>query len=149
MSQNNHLANDERDSDLLSIIAALTLEDVKELQDDRRSSVASTISQDTLTDEELAVQLYAEEANSLLLFAQDAALAYSINTALRSDRSLIREMVREETTAIRDRRMALAMGTGRSITPAVKARIPEDPASLMSTDISESEEYVPDQLVLI
>lgn len=141
-NQANHSADDGRDSDLLSLIAALTLEDVKELQDHRRSSIVSASSQDTLSDEELAVQLYAEEANSLLLFAQDAALAYSINAALRSDRGLIREMVQEETAAIRDRRMALAMSAGRNISrPAAGVRVPDDPASFMSTDLSsESEE---------
>lgn len=141
-NQANHSADDGRDSDLLSLIAALTLEDVKELQDHRQSSIVSASSQDTLSDEELAVQLYAEEANSLLLFAQDAALAYSINAALRSDRGLIREMVQEETAAIRDRRMALAMSAGRNISrPAAGVRVPDDPASFMSTDLSsESEE---------
>ena len=138
---------ESRDSDLFSLIAALTLEDVEELQKDNRSSIFSSPSsanQDTLSDEELAVQLYAEEANSLLLFAQDAALAYSIQEALRTDRSLIREMVRQETQETRDHRMALALHAGRHTPePAFGAPKPEDPDLFVATDDSESEELVP------
>ncbi|CAL1696543.1 unnamed protein product [Somion occarium] len=119
-------------ADMLLLVASMTPEDVEDFQGHRNGKAA-----DAMTDEELAVQIYAEEANNLLILAQDSVFTRSLNTALRSDRSLIRQMVQEETSAIRDRRMALAMSSGRIDVPvSTRHSVADDPASLMSAETS-------------
>ncbi|TCD67541.1 hypothetical protein EIP91_012295 [Steccherinum ochraceum] len=97
--------------DLLHLVAELTLQDIQDIQDGRKGkSRYNTVP----TDEEIAFQLYAEEANGLLAFAGDAILARSIDDALKTDRGIIRQMVAMENVAFRDRQYALALSQGRA-----------------------------------
>ncbi|KAI0082222.1 hypothetical protein K474DRAFT_1655575 [Panus rudis PR-1116 ss-1] len=116
------------DIELLATIASLTLDDLKEVPRQRvnKPSISSVLS-----DEELAFQLYAQEARQLLSVTEDAIFARSINNALRTDRTLIRQLVAEETVALRDRRLALSMGAPRRA-PDVQC----DPSDLVVMETS-------------
>jgi len=94
----------------LALIASLALEDINDVQSRRKGKAKSGA---PLTDEEVAFQLFAEEANSLISFSHDAILARSVDSALRSDRSLLREFAAMEVAATRDRQFAVALAEGR------------------------------------
>ncbi|KAI8995299.1 hypothetical protein BD414DRAFT_410253 [Trametes punicea] len=104
---------EEKDLDdpatLLSLIAKLSLEDVNEL----RSQHVGARSDGTLTDEELALELFAEEATVLDTFARDMRVAQSLGRALESDADLLDDMARLEEMARRDREFAIAIAEGR------------------------------------
>lgn len=110
-----NLENTEGGSELLHLFATLSLQDIDEIQVNRKGKSRHDV---PLTDEELAFQLYTEEANSLLAFASDAILARSVDNALRTDRALIRQMVATENIAFRDRQYALALSQGRTPPPS-------------------------------
>ncbi|KAH8100561.1 hypothetical protein BXZ70DRAFT_1000275 [Cristinia sonorae] len=97
--------------DLLQLVATLSLQDINDVQANRKGKARQGA---LLSDEELAFQLYAEEANSLLTVANDAILASSIDEALKTDCAIIRQMVASENVAIRDRQLAMAMAQGRA-----------------------------------
>ncbi|THH20263.1 hypothetical protein EUX98_g8615, partial [Antrodiella citrinella] len=105
--------------DLLQLVAKLSLQDIDDLQANKKGKALDSA---PLTDEELAFQLYAEEANGLLTFATDAILARSIDEALRTDRPVIQQMVAAENTAVRDRQMALALSQSRAPPPPPPAQ---------------------------
>ncbi|KAI0662640.1 hypothetical protein C8Q70DRAFT_1089640 [Cubamyces menziesii] len=101
---------------LLSLIAAFTLEDVNEIkaQQDAKGQDGA------LTDEELALQLFAEEAGALDAMANDMLVAQSLDRALKADAGLLEEFARMEETARRDREYAIAISQGRR--PTYQAR---------------------------
>ncbi|KAL7285673.1 hypothetical protein ACG7TL_000778 [Trametes sanguinea] len=102
---------------LLALIAALALEDVKELQN-HRAGDGTAIS----ADEELALRLYAEEASALDTFAQDVVMAQSLEKAMETDAGLLEELARLEEMARRDREFAIALSQGRMPQPAQPQR---------------------------
>ncbi|KAI9057163.1 hypothetical protein FKP32DRAFT_1661796 [Trametes sanguinea] len=112
---------DEQASDdsavLLALIAAMALEDVKELQN-QRAGGGTAIS----ADEELALRLYAEEATALDTFARDVAMAQSLEKAMETDSGLLQEFARMEEMARRDREFAIALSQGRTPQPAQPQR---------------------------
>ncbi|KAI0374361.1 hypothetical protein BV20DRAFT_1033200 [Pilatotrama ljubarskyi] len=94
---------------LLSLIAALSLEDIDQVQGRRKGKAQDG----PLSDEELAFQLFAEEASALDTFARDVAFARSLDSALESDARLLEEYAQTEEMARRDREFARALAEGR------------------------------------
>ncbi|RDX56062.1 hypothetical protein OH76DRAFT_1452169 [Lentinus brumalis] len=96
---------------LLALIAAYSLEDVDSIQGRRKGK-------ETLggqpTDEELALELFAEEARALETLARDMVLAQSINQAICVDAALLAEHERAEEVARGDREIARAIAEGRT-----------------------------------
>ncbi|GJE85954.1 hypothetical protein PsYK624_020340 [Phanerochaete sordida] len=84
----------------LELIASLALLDIDCVQGCRKGKAQDGA---PLTDEELAFQLFAEEANSLLVVSRDAILAESIDNALHTDRTLLRAYATAEAQEARDR----------------------------------------------
>ncbi|KAI0786014.1 hypothetical protein C8Q75DRAFT_773761 [Abortiporus biennis] len=99
----------------LALIASLALEDIDNIRSQRKGKAKAGA---TISDEELAFRLFAEEANSLLGVAQDAVLAKSIDTALSTDRRILRDFASAEVAAIRDRQFAVALSEGCTTAPA-------------------------------
>ncbi|KAI0639212.1 hypothetical protein C8Q77DRAFT_1043749 [Trametes polyzona] len=99
---------------LLSLVAALSLEDIEHV---RRQSVltAGSPGSGSPNDEEFALQLFAEEALALESLARDMRLAQSLNTALEADTGLLEEIARSEEACRRDREYALALAAGRPL----------------------------------
>lgn len=108
------------DTSLLSLVAELTLKDVDDVAASRKGKGRATAE---ISDEELAFQLFAEEANSLLDFTKDAAFARSINYAMQTDIATVEEFLREEITAREDRELAVALSGGRSRAPPSRAAL--------------------------
>ncbi|TFK87946.1 hypothetical protein K466DRAFT_662662 [Polyporus arcularius HHB13444] len=110
---------------LLALIAAYSLEDVDSIQGRRKGK-------ETLggqpTDEELALELFAEEARALERLAHDMVLAQSINQAICMDAALLAEHERAEEVARGDREIARAIAEGR--TP------PEPPAASITDPVA-------------
>ena len=88
--------------ELLSLIAALSLQDVDEVYGRRKGKAVDG----PPSDEELALQLFAEEARALQVYAQDIELAQSIANA---DAELVAQYVQIEEFERRDREAAIAM----------------------------------------
>lgn len=106
---------------LLTLVAELTLKDVDDVAAGRKGKGRATAE---ISDEELAFQLFAEEANSLLDFTKDAAFARSINYAMQTDIATVEEILREEITAREDHELAVALSEGRSRAPPSRAALP-------------------------
>ncbi|OBZ78906.1 hypothetical protein A0H81_00576 [Grifola frondosa] len=94
---------------LLALVAQLSLEDIDLLQAGRKGKAKDTV----VTDEELALQLLAEDARALLNFTKDMAFARSLDRALDADYTLVEELARAEADARADREMAVALSDGR------------------------------------
>lgn len=90
----------------LALVASLALADIGAVQSRRKGKALHGT---PLTDEELAFQLFAEEANSLLAVSQDAIIAQSIDRALHDDRAILRTYAAAEAREMRDRDMALSL----------------------------------------
>ena len=118
------------DTDFLLLVATRSLQDVQDVTVKRKGKCkANTRS----SDEELAFQLYAEEANTLLALANDAIFARSIDDALRTDREEIRRMVAEEGVAFRDRQFALTLARGQNAPePSTTVRLARSTTSNVS-----------------
>ena len=86
--------------ELLSLIAALSLEDVDEVYGRRKGKAVDG----PPSDEELALQLFAEEAYALQVYARDIELAQSIANA-----ELLAQYAQIEDFELRDREAAIAM----------------------------------------
>ncbi|KZT06377.1 uncharacterized protein LAESUDRAFT_743524 [Laetiporus sulphureus 93-53] len=106
-------APDDDLTTILAMIAELCLDDIDNIESAHKGKgKAST----TPTDEEIALQLLAEDARSLLAVSKDAAFARSVDKALEADHALIEELVRMEATARHDREHAFALHRGRLLT---------------------------------
>lgn len=108
---------------LLALIAELCLEDVDDITAGRKGKSKASFAP---SDEEIAFELFAQEAKSLLDFTKDLTYARSIDSALETDRSLVEEHMRLETRAHEDREFALALSQGRvpvnrSIMPGISS----------------------------
>ncbi|OCH96607.1 hypothetical protein OBBRIDRAFT_13292 [Obba rivulosa] len=108
------------------VVAQLSLADIQAIQAGRKGKWRESTQ---LTDEEYALQLFAEEANALLRVAEDAIFAQSLAAAVDADRSALEELARDEVVARADREMALALHAGQ---PATQR--PSTPYSLFSID---------------
>jgi len=95
---------------LLALIAELCLEDVDDVAAGRKGKSKASF---TPSDEEIAFELFAQEAKSLLDFTKDLTYARSIDSALETDRALVEEHMRLEIRAHEDREFALALSQGR------------------------------------
>ena len=115
----------------LALAAALALQDIEEIEARRKGKAYDGR---PLTDEELAFQLFTEEANSLLAFAQDAAYAASIDKALDTDRAILRMYAASEARETRDRDMAFALsGQSRVASPEYATPdVDRNPVSLLT-----------------
>jgi hypothetical protein len=102
------------DVDLLSLVAALALEDIEDIQSHAKGKGRYNAGP---SDADIAMQLYAEEASQLLAYSKDAALAQSMDSAISSDRRVLAELVDEEISARHDREMAVALSEGRQPPP--------------------------------
>lgn len=115
-------------ADSLELIASLALLDIDRVQSAWKGKALDGV---PLTDEELAFQLFAEEANSLLVVSRDATLAESMDKALRTDRALLRAYANAEAQEARDRNVAFSL-SGQSPAPAPSYSAPGSPiASLV------------------
>ncbi|RPD81806.1 hypothetical protein L226DRAFT_555892 [Lentinus tigrinus ALCF2SS1-7] len=95
---------------LLSLVAAYSLEDVDQIQGRRKGKDRGG----PPSDEELAFELFADEARALELLTRDMALAQSIDQALCADATLLAEYERAEEIAMRDREIARTIFEGRT-----------------------------------
>ncbi|KAI0824160.1 hypothetical protein BC628DRAFT_1420258 [Trametes gibbosa] len=95
---------------LLSLIAALTLADVEEVQKRNKGKSRAGGPAD---DEMLAFELFAEEAAALDTLASDIRFAQSLDKALESDAHLLDDLARAEETCRRDREFAIALSKGQ------------------------------------
>ena len=120
--------------ELLSLIAALSLQYVDEVYGRRKGKAVDG----PPSDEELALQLFAEEARALQVYAQDIELAQSIANA---DAELVAQYVQIEEFERRDREAAVAMSRAGSESPTVSMHsVPS------STAIRTSIQSVPPQI---
>jgi hypothetical protein len=106
------------DHELLSLFAACALEDVHDQQASQKGKARHDA---PLNDAEIALRLYAEEAEALAVFSRDRALAHSVDSALTTDRTALAEFMREELDARYDHEMALALAQGRPVPPRPQA----------------------------
>lgn len=86
------------DDESLSLIASLLLDDMKQIT----SSAKGKQAEGTITDAELALQLYSEELNSAEIFASDRRMSKSIQAAIRTDADALAQSQREERMAQHD-----------------------------------------------
>lgn len=100
--------------ELNALIAQVTLEDINELENGRKRKGKEGA---PLTDEEIAFQLYAEEAHTILNYVQDYYMAQSIALAIHTDSRLLKALEDEEVVANEDREYALALSQGREPPP--------------------------------
>ncbi|KAH9950515.1 hypothetical protein B0H21DRAFT_538336 [Amylocystis lapponica] len=108
-------------SSTLSAIARLSLAEVEDVRAREKGKSRATSSP---SDEQLAFQLFADEAQALLRVTEDEVFARSLDSALDTDRSIIEEFLQAEAGARADREMAVALSEGRppprrSSTPAL------------------------------
>lgn len=95
---------------LLNLLAACTLQDIEDLQG---SNKGKSRQGSAPTDEQIALEIFAEEANALLISARDLEIALALEQAMRMDSAMIEEFSIAEERASRDREMALALSQGR------------------------------------
>lgn len=125
----------------LALIAALSLEDVDSVQAGRKGKAQDGI---PLTDEELAFQLYAEEATRFLAFSRDAIVAGSMDKAIEADYALSRAYTSSEAQEARNRNMAFSL-SGQTAPPTPAFTSAEEVVSLddMLDELSVHSVYVP------
>ncbi|TBU35055.1 hypothetical protein BD311DRAFT_201275 [Dichomitus squalens] len=102
----------EEELTLLALVASYGLQDVEDIRGRKKGKAISG----PLSDEELALQFFAEEARALQTLVSDIAFAHSIDEALRTDADLLEEHERAEEVARRDREIARAIAEGRAPT---------------------------------
>lgn len=107
-------------TDVITYISELGLDDIDSLQS------LSTQDDDTLSDEELAMALFAEEAKGLLNIAKER-----VGHALDRARTIFEELEEMETTARLDRLVALSLASGSGTPPR--------PTFYSQTNLAESE----------
>jgi hypothetical protein len=97
----------------LALVAKLALEDVEEFQSQAKGKgrAGEPSSADT------ALRLYAEEAEGLLRYAEDAAFARSLDAALETDHAALAQAQHEEAIAQHDHAVGEALAEGRPAPP--------------------------------
>jgi hypothetical protein len=104
------------DHDLLALLASFALEDVEDIQAAQKGKGKGKANAPP-SDAELALRLYAEEAEALATFAKDAAFARSFDSALAADAPALASHMREELQAQYDHDVAVAIFQGRPPPP--------------------------------
>ena len=115
------------DISLLSLLAACSLEDADDIRGRRKGKARGG----PLSDEELALELFAEEAHALETLAQDMLLAQSIDRAIREDAVLLDAYARTEEIERGDREIARAIAEGRP--PPTRTATPVPTVSAVAT----------------
>lgn len=98
----------DEDVALLSLIAALSLEDINEVRKQSDRGPLGGPSDDKI----FALQLFAEEATALDALASDIRFAQSLDSALESDARVLEELATSEEACRRDREFARALAEG-------------------------------------
>lgn len=98
------------DSALLALVAELALDDLEEINAGRKGKARANACP---SDEEIAFQLFAQEARSLLQTTKDLVFARSLDAALDTDCTLLQELERAEACAREDHEYAVALSHGR------------------------------------
>jgi hypothetical protein len=107
-------ASEEEPLDLLSLVAQLSLEDVDDIQSHSKGKGRGDA---PLSDEEIAMRLYHEEAAALMQITRDFAFARSLDEAIDLDHNTVIQLAQAEEVAREDREMALALSEGREPPP--------------------------------
>ena len=119
---------DEDDISLMMLVASCFLEDIADLQASHKGKSREGDS----SDDQLALELFAEEANVLLASSRDMEIALGLEKALRMDAAVIQQLEIVEDRAARDREMAVALSEGRPPPPR--------PPTPLSTQLDESDD---------
>lgn len=121
-------------TDVLSYISRLDLDDIESLQSRSRNKQRD---EEVLSDEELAMLLFAEEAEGLLNITKEYRAEDS-----SEPRSMLQELLELEEAARYDHQVALAISEGRPIPPRPERHIvPSTPdMSLFVTEPAEEPE---------
>ncbi|KAJ3535609.1 hypothetical protein NM688_g6953 [Phlebia brevispora] len=129
------LTGTEEDEDvaLMKAMATCFLEDIAELQSTRKGKSK----EGAYSDDQLALEMFAEEASSLLTSARDLEIALGLEKAMRMDESVIQELCIAEERASADREMALALSEGRPPPPRPPTPIPPE-ADAAAEDLSKA-----------
>ncbi|KZT74814.1 hypothetical protein DAEQUDRAFT_771559 [Daedalea quercina L-15889] len=98
----------------IALVAQFALQDIDDISATRKGKASALAPK---SDEEIAFELFAEEANSLLALTRDIAFARSIDDALQTDHDILQEIIREDEVARSDREYALAVQAGRPPPP--------------------------------
>ena len=96
---------------LFNIVASSALQDIAEL---RANHKGKSREGSLLSDYQLALEVFAEEATSLLQATRDFEIALGLEKAMRMDAGILEEHRTMEERASRDREMALALSEGRA-----------------------------------
>ncbi|KAH9937495.1 uncharacterized protein B0H18DRAFT_1113321 [Fomitopsis serialis] len=96
----------ENSASYLVLIAEFALQDIDDTLSTRKGKASALAPK---TDEELAFELFAEEAHALLALTRDIAFAQSLDDALRADQDIIQELLQADEVARSDREYALAL----------------------------------------
>ncbi|KAI2625647.1 hypothetical protein GGR54DRAFT_509014 [Hypoxylon sp. NC1633] len=104
------------DDDSLGLAVTLLLEDVRQIV----SFAKGKQTEGTLTDAELALQLYSEELDSAALFACDRRMSKSIQGAVQTDADALAQSEREERMAQNDHETSASILQGASQTPGTE-----------------------------
>ena len=96
---------------LFNIVATSALDDVAELQANHKGKSRAGL---LLSDYQLALEMFAEEATGLLQSTRDFEIALGLEKAMRTDVRILEEHRNAEERAVRDREMALALSQGRA-----------------------------------
>ena len=98
----------------LQAIAISALQDIADVQSNQKGKSREGLPR---SDAQLALDIFAEEANALLSTARDFEIAVQLEKAMRLDAPILEEHRAMEERASRDREMALALSQGRAPPP--------------------------------
>ncbi|KAI0113712.1 hypothetical protein GGR51DRAFT_546919 [Nemania sp. FL0031] len=101
------------DDESLDLILSLLREDASVFSSTSKGKQAAG----TLSDADLAIQLYAEELSRAATYASDRRMTKSIQGAVQADANALLESERVETVARNDRQFAIASSNGRPQVP--------------------------------
>ncbi|KAI0128464.1 RING finger protein [Xylariales sp. AK1849] len=102
------------DDESFTLMVGLLLEDVQQLN----SRAKGKQHEGTVSDAELAIQLYAQELGNAAVFAADRRLTRSISEAMQTDANAIAHFNREERMARYDHDVSVALSEGLETPPA-------------------------------
>ncbi|KAJ8125733.1 hypothetical protein O1611_g7904 [Lasiodiplodia mahajangana] len=108
------------DDESLDLILSLLREDASVFSSTSKGKQA----EGTLSDADLALQLYTEELSRAAIYASDRRMTKSIQGAVQADANALLESERVETAARNDRQFAIASSEGR---PQTRTQEPVNP----------------------
>lgn len=108
--------DDDQDSELIS---RLLLDDIEELQSKQKGKQAAG----TQTDLEVALSHQREQILTLQTATRDRTFALSMITAITTDQNLLAAIENDERLAEQDRRYAISLRDGRSVTQGVPSSL--------------------------